>query len=302
MVTHLNFLCPQGNNCFYRDEAQQKRQGLEKESRDELLIKMGELEAQKRVLLALQAGEPSQELKAEFRKLKEALLRSNTALNNFAENTENYRQRCLISRIRAKANESFNGEDCNRYADSSSSASETVDSSTELYACVQDLDFQVNSFEQSREALNETAQQLEDEIEALQRRLATTDVKFSHLAREAQHAADSQDILDSQWLSFSFNSKQYRSSSASSYSRSSSRFASSASGGFGLFSFSASYSQSRSRSESSFRAAMNSAETVVSGDLLRVTVQRPWFRPSIFKSPQFQIRVRSIHYLKEIAI
>ncbi|CAI8035380.1 hypothetical protein GBAR_LOCUS19863 [Geodia barretti] len=252
---------------------------------------MGELEAQKKVLIALQAGEPSEELKSEFRKLKNTLTSSNTALNNLATNTENYRQRCLISRIKAKANESFDGTECDRYASSSSSAYESVESSTELFACVRDLDFQVNAFEQSREALNQTAQEIERQIEALQQRLSTTDVKFSHLAREAQHAADSQDILDSQWLSFQFDSKRYKSSSSTLSSRTTSNFAASASGGFGFFSFSASYSSSRSRSDYSFQAAMNSAETVVGGELLRVTVQRPWFRPSLFKSKdQFQIR------------
>ena len=283
---------------FYSDEAQQRRQSLERESRDEILVKMGELEAQKKVLIALQAGEPSEELKSEYRKLKNILATSNTALNNLATNTENYRQRCLISRIKAKANESFDVTECDRYANSSSSAYESVESSTELFACVRDLDFQVNAFEQSREALNQTAQAIEQQIEALQQRLSTTDVKFSHLAREAQHAADSQDILDSQWLSFQFDSKRYKSSSSTSYSRTTSHFAASARGSYGLFSFSASYSSSRSRSDYSFQAAMNSAETVVGGELLRVTVQRPWFRPSLFKSNQFQIRVGlKCHYL-----
>jgi hypothetical protein len=40
---------------------------------------------------------------------------------------------------------------------------------------------------------------------------------------------------------------------------------------------------------------MSSAEVLVSGELLRVTVQRPWFRPSLFKSPQFQIRDGQTH-------
>lgn len=276
---------------YLRDEAQQKRQKQEKESRDEILVQIGELEAQKRVLIALQAGEPSAELKTEFRKLKSSLITSNTALKNFADTTETYRQRCLISRIRAKANGTFDGAECDRYANSSNNAAETVDSNTELYACVQDLDFQVNAFEKAREAMNQTAAELEDQIESLKERLALTDVKFSHLAREAQHAADSQEILDSHWLSFSFDSKQYKSSSTTSYSRSSSSFAASVSGRVGLFSFGGSYSRSRSQSDYSFQAAINSAETLVSGQILRVTVQRPWFRPSIFKSPHFQIRV-----------
>ena len=276
---------------FFRDEAQRRRQDLGGESRDEILVQIGELEAQKRVLVALQSGAPSDDLVREFNRLKETLSRSNTALTSFADKTERYRQRCLISRIRAKANESVDPNDCNMYAKSAGNASDTVDSNTELFACVQDLDFQVNSFEESRDALNQTAQLLEEQIQDLKRRLASTDVKFSHLARKAQHAADSQEQLDSQWLQFSFDSQRYQSSSETEYSRTTSHFAASAGGGWGMFSFGASYSQSRSRSDYSFESAMNSAQTEVSGELLRITVQRPWFRPSIFKSPHFQIRV-----------
>lgn len=186
----------------------------------------------------------------------------------------------------------YNKEDCGLYAEKSGQARDTVDSNTELFACVEDLDFQINSFERSREALNETATQIEEQINALQQRLATSDVKFSHLARDAQHAADTQDQLDSKWLSFSFNSERYKTSSVSSHSRKTSSIAGSFRAGGFLWSASASYSYSRSRSESRFASNMNSAKTIVSGELLRVTIQRPWFRPSIFKSTQLQIRVR----------
>ena len=278
----------------HSDEAQQRRQGLEKESRDEILVKIGELEAQKRVLVALQAGAPSQELVDEFEKLQNSLLQSDSGLTTFADNTEQLRQRCLISRIRAKANTTFDNSACERYAESSGNASEYINSNTELFACVRDLDFQINSFEESREALNQTAIHIEQKIQALRAQLASTDVKFSHLARDAQHAADSQDQLDSKWLQFSFNSKRYQRSSSSSYSQKTSRFAASFGGGSFFWSVGGSYSQSRSRSESRFRASMNHAETVVSGELLRVTIQRPWFRPSLFKNPQLQIRVCDI--------
>lgn len=267
---------------------------MEMESRDEILVKIGELEAQKRVLIALQAGEPSADLIAEFQALQNSLSTSNTALTDFANNTESLRQKCLISRIQAKAsNTTLDTTDCELYAQASGSAGDTVAANTELYACVEDLDYQINSFELGREALNETAVQIEQQITALKQRLATTDVKFSHLARDAQHAADTQDQLDSKWLAFSFDSSRQTASSFSSYAARSSQIAASG-GASGLFwRAKASFSYSRSSSESSFEASMNSAKTVVSGELLRVTVQRPWFRPSIFKSKQFQIRVCS---------
>ena len=262
------------------------------ETRDEILVKIGELEAQKRVLIALQAEEPSAELISEFAALQASLSNANTALTEYADNTEMLRQKCLISRIRAKANNStLSTTDCERYAQATGNAGDAVAANTELYACVQDLDYQINSFELAREALNNTAQQIDEQINVLKQRLATTDVKFSHLARDAQHAADTQDQLDTKWLTFAFDSSRETQSSFSSYSARASRIAASGGASGGFWRAKASFSRSSSRSESRFEAAMNSAKAQVSGELLRVTVQRPWFRPSLFKSKQFQIRV-----------
>ena len=276
----------------YRDEAQQKRQEIQMESRDEILVKIGDLEGRKKILLALQTEEPSAELSKEFSVLEASLDISNARLSKFANDTEELRQKCLISRIRAKhTNSSLETKDCQQYASATGEAFDTVSDNTELYASVHDIDYQVNSYQLTREALNETAIAIDDEIKALKQRLAKTDIKFSHLARDAKHVADSQEQLDSKWLSFSFDSKKDTSSSFSAASAKSSHVAASfrASGTF--WSARGSVSHSRSRKESSFSATMNSAHTLVSGQLLRVTIQRPWFRPSVFKSKQFQIKV-----------
>ena len=121
---------------------------MEMESRDEILVKIGELEAQKRVLIALQAAEPSPALVNKFKALQASLSSSNTELTKFADDTETLRQECLISRIQAKANNStLNTAACERYAEASGNAGDTVAANTELYACVQDLDYQINSYE-----------------------------------------------------------------------------------------------------------------------------------------------------------
>ena len=238
--------------------------------------------------MALKAARPSDELLSKFKELQRSLQTSNQDLSNYANTTENLRQQCLISRIEAKANvRQSNTEACANYALATGNSESTVGSNTELFACVQDLDFQVNSFDVKQEALNNTINEIDDKIERLKQRLILTDVKFSHLAREAQHAADTQDQLDSNWLSFHFNSSNTQTRSAASRSYYSSAYSGRASGWF----WSVGASHSYSRSESSFSYKMNTANTVVEGQLLRVTIQRPWFRPSLFKSKQFQIRV-----------
>ena len=238
--------------------------------------------------MALKDARPSAELVSKFKELKQSLQSSNQDLTNFANTTESLRQQCLISRIEAKADiRQSNTDACTNYALATGNAENTVGSNTELFACVQDLDFQVNSFDVKQEALNKTINEIDDMVERLKQRLVLTDVKFSHLARDAQHAADTQDQLDSNWLSFHFNSSNTQTSSSASRSYYSAAFSGRASGWF----WSVGASHSYSKSESRFTYNMNSAKTVIDGQLLRVTVQRPWFRPSLFKSKQFQIRV-----------
>ena len=262
------------------------------ESRDEILVKIGELEARKKILLALQTEEPSAELRAEFSVLAASLDLSNEGLSRFANDTEELRQKCLISRIRARVtNETTETKDCQRYAEATGKALDTVSNNTELYANVHDIDYQVNSYELVREALKEAAIEIEEEIKALKQRLAKTDIKFSHLARDAQHIADTQEQLDSNWLSFSFDSKKDTSSSFSTSSSKHLRVAASARAGNWFWSVKGSFDFSYSKYESRFLATMNSAQTLVRGELMRVTIQRPWFRPSLFKSKEFQIKV-----------
>ena len=258
------------------------------QSRDEILIKIGELEAQKHVMLSLKAAKPSKKLIDKFRELDQSLATSNSNLSDFANDTEQLRQQCLISRIQAKV-DNTNGDtsECQKYAEATGNAEHSVGSNTELFACVKDLDFQVNSFDKKQKALNETVTLINNQIDVLQERLALKSVKMTHLAREALHVADTQDQLDSNWLSFSFSSS-HKEVETSQSSRQSS-FSVSVDVSARMWGVSSSYSSSKS--ESRFSNRMNSADTLVEGQLLRVSIQRPWFRPSLFKSHQYEIRV-----------
>lgn len=271
-----------------RDNAQQERV-KEKEAltRDELQALIGELEAKKQVLIALRDVSGSSEtLQAELTKLQKRLVTSNSNLTAYAEQTETLRQNCLVSRIRAKSvgENPKQTKECLAYEQNTGQASDEIIDNSDLFACVRDLDFQVNGINNTREAFQAVIDEIDDNIEDLQRYVLRAGSKFPSLAR---HAADSQDQLDSKWLRFEFDSKQriessdYRSSHTS------------VAAGFevnALF-WSAGGDFSYSHSDTSFRQAMNSADVKIKGELLRVVVQRPWFRPSLFKSNQFQIRV-----------
>ena len=275
---------------FCRDSAAQTNKDL---SRDEIQYKIGEFESKKRVLQSLKRAAPTEELIEDFNRLEANLTTSNQELEAASNESERLRQLCLSSRIRAKVNK--NAEQytpqCQEYDRKTLSTTNAIFSTSELYACVKDLDFQINSVNETRTTLDEAIDAINDEIDALREQLLTTYTKFTELA---QHAADTQDQLDSRWLQFEFDSSHKIRESSSSYKRFHTAAKFKASGFF----WSARASFSYSRSESNFRQSMNSADVSISGELLRVTVQRPWFRPSLFKSTQFEIRV-SLLYLHE---
>ena len=102
------------------------------------------------------------------------------------------------------------------------------------------------------------------------------------------------------WLTFSYNSKQSQQQSQSNfvdatYSRSTSSYRRSSSYSWWWWysyrgSSSSSYSSTYSREtrSNSFRR-MTESEITVKGRLLRVAIQRPWFRPELFKNDRFSI-------------
>ena len=206
-------------------------------------------------------------------------------------NTEQLRQKCLSSRIREKASNSTSQTptaECQAYISATSGASEELIGLSALDQCVRDLDFQINTTGLTHEAIDASIASIDEEIDALKVRLLLASPKYPRLA---QQAASTQDQLDSRWLRFHFNSSSTQRETNSAYRSSYSRIAVRAKARSFWGSASASYSRSSSRSESSFSRQINSAGAVVEGELLRVSIQRPWFRPSLFKSTQFQMRV-----------
>ena len=274
----------------YRDAARQNRQA-ETLSRDQIQYKIGELESKKLVLQALKQANPSNELIQNLTALKRRLDSSNSGLSSSVMSTEQLRQRCLSSRIREKARNSTDTgptQECKEYISAISAASEDLIGLSALDQCVRDLDFQINSTGLTHEALDGSISSIDEEIGVLKTRLLLASPKYPRLALQA---ASTQDQLDSRWLRFNFNSSseysEVNSASSSSYSSIAVRAKVRSFWG----SARASYSRSSSRSESSFNRQINSASATVEGELLRVAVQRPWFRPSLFKSTQFKMRV-----------
>ena len=134
--------------------------------------------------------------------------------------------------------------------------------------------------------------QLDEEIASLQVQLAVAPPPVSEIAGDSE-AFDPND----QWQSFeftyssqtqatstsSFDSAYSSAASSSSYSRSGSWWSRRSSGS------SSSSSSSSSVSLSNAYSRITGSDISVSGKILRVTVQRPWFRPSLFRSKKYEI-------------
>ena len=84
-----------------------------------------------------------------------------------------------------------------------------------------------------------------------------------------------------QWLQFEYNSA----SSSNSQTDSSSFSSSSSSGGFGGFFFGGSGSSYSQTQTSSHAYKLATSNLTVKGELLKVNIKRPWFRPEIFSDP-----------------
>ena len=140
-------------------------------------------------------------------------------------------------------------------------------------------------------ATNQVLQTIDDELSDL-RALLTTATTTSSLASSLVN----QNLIDpnDNWLSFEYNSQSesdesLQRSQYSVYSSSVKSYASSGSyswwGRTGSYSgSSSSTSSSGSSSEGSAFNSITKANITVRGKILKVSIQRPWFRPDIFKN------------------
>ena len=140
-------------------------------------------------------------------------------------------------------------------------------------------------------ATNQVLQTIDDELSDL-RALLTTATTTSSLASSLIN----QNLIDpnDNWLSFEYNSQSesdesLQRSQYSVYSSSVKSYASSGSyswwGRTGSYSgSSSSASSSGSSSEGSAFNSLTKANITVHGKILKVSIQRPWFRPDIFKN------------------
>ena len=251
-------------------------------SGDQIRLQIGRLKARKAMLVALKAAPVESEAKTAMENAKKELEEAGKKIAKDAKKAETERQQCLAKRG-CKMSGMKGTTDCGEFTKSSDSTTSDIDLNSEIYSCAESINAQLSPESQGA-SIDKAIKDIEDAIKEYEIVLGTSSIPLSQLA---DHAADDKEQLDANWLRFSFDSAASSQNSDSSSSYSSYSTSTSASGGNFFWSASASFSYSRSRSQQEFRSAMNNAKVAVQGELLRVTIQRPWFRPSLFRSAQY---------------
>ena len=258
-------------------------------SRDQILTRIGNLLSKKQMLEALRnATHITPELLAAFEILTTNLTVSNGLLSNLSQRVESLRQSCYSSRFgKTKVSDGdldLTTPECAAYEDSLFEAKSAILNHAKLYACHQDIDYQMN---QTKSSYQKLIEQVGKDISSLQLTLEHSAAKLTSLARRVGEG--SRQSSDPLWLAFEFDSKttsfdgvtiQQFASTAANYGANAA-----------LWSVRSSLAAGANGSEARFRRAMNRARVKVKGELLRVTINRPWFRPSLFDNKELMFRV-----------
>ena len=264
------------------------RDNIESFSRDQFLVRIGNLLSKKRMLEAFKnASSTTVELDDAFSMLTNSLSESTEMLSNLSWKVEELRQRCFSSRVKndrwsdAITPGPVSTAECEAYENGLSDVHLAILDHTELYACYGDVDYQVNGL---RNSYQKVIEQIDTEIKQLQEKLKVSAVKLTNLARQV--GSGNSGRAQSEWLPFQFDSKSTTLNGIAFQSTAANYGANIA-----LWSVKSSQTADSNGNEDRFRRAMNRARVKVKGELLRVSIHRPWFKPSLFKNKDFIIKV-----------
>ena len=235
---------------------------------EQINIKIAYLTARKEILQAMRDYECSAD---EQKSAKEG--EYNTNKQSVSDNvTALMEKRCNCF----KANNE--GDNCDSYLDGLANLNNVASVSAVSYLVFQGF----SSLAGNPDAINSEIDRIDDELAELS--TALNNAGFG-LPEIASVPIGPQPAPQDNWLSFEYSSKTTSQTETS--ERTSTSFSTRFQANYGLWrvSGSAAYSRQTADQFSSFK----SRELRVSGELLRVTVQMPWFRPEIFREKRFSL-------------
>lgn len=136
----------------------------------------------------------------------------------------------------------------------------------------------LNAYSATNTNIKGVEAQLKAQIAVLEEKLKSAPIEAPMIDKANAKGEMTRQDIDQNWMSFSFDSA----TSTSSVNKDSKTFKTASSFSAGGLGWSVGGGASYSRSQQNFQQKMSAANIGVSAKLLRVTINRNWFRPSVF--------------------
>ena len=238
---------------------------------DQIMLRLGMLDAQLRVLTSVENHKcAASEAQGSANKNYED---DQNALGTFSDGMMGDRCKCITTEDKAA---------CDKYSENLAVLTTNITNSGMKYLILETL----KAVQQNPEGIAAMKEGIQDRITILREDLTKTGHGIPQLAT----VATEKPTYDDNWLYFSYDSKHSESITAHESSHTS--FSGGARLGWGWFGGSGSFSYSK-QTRNDFSSFKNT-QVKVSGQILRVAIQMPWFRPEMFRNvklytPNYQV-------------
>ena len=249
-----------------------------------VLAKKSLVESEISTLKTMTAFSSSRKREAEqtLAALNETVAAASAEQKNKTEEAMKARYECLRSNISLGQQSSA----CQKLQSATEIAVDSTFTQAQVNAQYQSAAFTLNSKEKFNSFLNARVSSLEQELAEIESELKRTEPYLGPVAdsRDFQDLNkllnDTEQNLDDEWLQFEYDSDSSHISSSQEANSINVAVGLSVGvpNGLGL-----GLGVNVGKSDTDLKQAISSASVKVSGELLRVTVKRPWFKPSIFE-------------------
>ena len=264
-----------------------RQQGL---SRDQLQMKVGLIKSKTEVLKSIlkhqneptQVPDPLTSAKKNYSDTKDAVEHAVTDLMD-------KRAWCIGNGTKSGS------QDCENFQSAQENTANALFQLANKYSEWQTLDFFLNSTSLLGSALQGQIDQLNQELGVLEDQLIDTFGYLGDIAesKQLEFSNLTDNGRDDEWLQFNFDSQ----SSEEDTEKESTSFHVATSFSYaGLFSVGGSYGHT----EANYAASIASARLKASGELLRVQILRPWFRPTLFEDPSLSFVSLDLYFVIHI--
>ena len=260
-----------------------RQQGL---SRDQLQMKVGLIKSKIEVLKSIQKKHQSENKNDPLTTAKKKYSDSKDAVERAVTDLMEKRAECIGKNASSK--------DCGKFQNAQESTTKALFQQANNYSEWQTLDFFLNSTSSLGSALQDQIDQLNQELGVLESQLIDTFGYLGDIAesKQLEFSNLTDNGRDDEWLQFNFDSQ----SSEEDTEKESTSFHVATSFSYaGLFSVGGSYGHT----EANYAASIASARLKASGELLRVQILRPWFRPTLFEDPSLSFVSLDLYFVMD---